>query len=336
MNHIRSRTAVCTCAAAIMAASSVAAQTCPSTISQTQGPYYQSPTPETTELRIGTDGPRLDMRGRVVDQNCNPLAWTWIAIWHADPTGGYDNTAPFDRYRANFFTDANGEFVFHTIVPGLYPGRTKHIHWKVDGANTAVFNTQTYFPGVPQNATDGIYNPALLIEQTILPDGTYDGFFQFVIPTSGTCTGATIIAQPVALTVQPGATATFTANGAGSTPRTYRWYRDGVELANDGRISGAYSASLVIANTGAADAGVYTCRSANSCGNQLSVGAPLTVAGGCPTDLDGDGVVGGADLSAMLVQWGACKGCEADVDADGSVGASDLSILLATWGSCDQ
>ncbi len=103
-------------------------QTCASTIAQTEGPYYRTPNPETTEMRLGTDGPLLNMRGRVVDQNCNPMPWTWVAIWHADPTGAYDNVAPFDRYRATMFTDENGEFVFHTIVCGLYPGRTRHIH----------------------------------------------------------------------------------------------------------------------------------------------------------------------------------------------------------------
>ncbi len=311
------------------------AQTCVSTISQTEGPYYRTPNPETTEMRIGTDAPALTMRGRVVDQNCNPLPWTWVAIWHADLTGAYDNTAPFDRYRATFFTDANGEFAFHTIVCGLYPGRTRHIHWKVDGANTAVLTTQTYFPNVPQNATDGLYNAALLMQETILPDGTHDDFFQFVVPTSGACTGATITANPAPLSVNPGETAVFTANGAGSTPRTYRWYRDGVEIANGARFAGAYTASLTITNVQASDAGAYTCRSGNSCGSQLSTAAALDVLGACPADFDGNGVVDAADLSTMLGEWGGCKSCNADLDANGQVDAADLSMLLAAWGVCD-
>ncbi len=50
-----------------------------------------------------------------------------------------------------------------------------------------------------------------------------------------------------------------------------------------------------------------------------------------PGDINGDGVVGPADLSALLAAWGACPDCAADLDNDGDVDASDLSILLANW-----
>ena len=52
---------------------------------------------------------------------------------------------------------------------------------------------------------------------------------------------------------------------------------------------------------------------------------------GPAADLDGDGVVGGSDLSILLAAWGT-KGGAADLDQDGWVGGSDLSILLASWG----
>ncbi|MCE2882732.1 MAG: M12 family metallo-peptidase, partial [Planctomycetaceae bacterium] len=53
-----------------------------------------------------------------------------------------------------------------------------------------------------------------------------------------------------------------------------------------------------------------------------------------PADLNGDGIVNGADLSALLGSWGACAGtCAADINDDGSVGAADLAILLNLWGS---
>jgi hypothetical protein len=47
------------------------------------------------------------------------------------------------------------------------------------------------------------------------------------------------------------------------------------------------------------------------------------------SDLDGDGSVGGADLTILLAAWG--KGGIADLDGDGSVGGADLAILLADW-----
>ena len=52
----------------------------------------------------------------------------------------------------------------------------------------------------------------------------------------------------------------------------------------------------------------------------------------CPADLDGNGIVGGPDLSIMLSTWGSAG--PADLDGDGIVGGADLATLLSTWGSC--
>ncbi len=51
-----------------------------------------------------------------------------------------------------------------------------------------------------------------------------------------------------------------------------------------------------------------------------------------PADLDGDGIVGAADLAILLGSWASCKGCPADLDGDDVVGAADLAILLGSWG----
>ncbi len=48
-------------------------------------------------------------------------------------------------------------------------------------------------------------------------------------------------------------------------------------------------------------------------------------------DLDGDGVVGPADLAILLGQWGPCDCCLADLNGDGGVGAADLAALLGSW-----
>ncbi len=55
----------------------------------------------------------------------------------------------------------------------------------------------------------------------------------------------------------------------------------------------------------------------------------------CPADLDGDGMVGAADLAALLAAWNGGAGDPADLDGDGTVGAGDLAVLLAAWGPCD-
>ncbi len=54
-----------------------------------------------------------------------------------------------------------------------------------------------------------------------------------------------------------------------------------------------------------------------------------------PWDLNGDGVVDGADLIVLLGAWGPCDDCNdclPDFDGDCTVGTADLLILLGNWG----
>lgn len=59
---------------------------------------------------------------------------------------------------------------------------------------------------------------------------------------------------------------------------------------------------------------------------------------GCFADLNGDGVVDGADLGILLGAWGPCPGggepCPADLTGAGAVSGADLGILLGEWGQC--
>jgi hypothetical protein len=44
--------------------------------------------------------------------------------------------------------------------------------------------TQLFFPGVSQNARDGIYDSSLLLNITDNGDGTLSGTFNFVVPAA--------------------------------------------------------------------------------------------------------------------------------------------------------
>lgn len=48
-------------------------------------------------------------------------------------------------------------------------------------------------------------------------------------------------------------------------------------------------------------------------------------------DLNGDGVVNGADLGILLSNWGPCDACLSDLDGDGMVDGADLGQLLTAW-----
>ena len=52
---------------------------------------------------------------------------------------------------------------------------------------------------------------------------------------------------------------------------------------------------------------------------------------GIPGDLDGDGLVSGADMGILLSQWGPCAGCPADLNGDGVVNGADMGLLLVNW-----
>ncbi len=145
------------------------------TPAQTEGPYYTPNTPERTSFwEAGTSGTRLVVTGQVLTTGCVPVAAALIDFWHADDAGVYDNAGY--KLRGHQFTDASGNFSLDTILPGLYPGRTRHIHVKVQGPNMPVLTTQLYFPNEPQNTTDGIYSPELLMDVQDVADGKAAAF----------------------------------------------------------------------------------------------------------------------------------------------------------------
>jgi protocatechuate 3,4-dioxygenase beta subunit len=145
------------------------------TPAQTEGPYFTPNSPERVSLlEDGMVGTRLTLTGYVLSTGCQPVARALLDFWHADDAGVYDNVGY--RLRGHQFTDDSGRFTLETIVPGLYPGRTRHFHVKVQAPNQPVLTTQLYFPDEPANATDGIFSPELLMNVADAPDGKQAAF----------------------------------------------------------------------------------------------------------------------------------------------------------------
>lgn len=48
-------------------------------------------------------------------------------------------------------------------------------------------------------------------------------------------------------------------------------------------------------------------------------------------DLNHDGFVNGADITALLGSWGPCASCPADLNDDGMVEGGDITVLLGAW-----
>jgi protocatechuate 3,4-dioxygenase beta subunit len=134
----------------------------PATPPETEGPYFKPRSPARTSLlEPDMPGPRIVVEGSVLGTDCRPLARALLDFWQADAAGRYDNTG--FRLRGHQFTDDAGRYRLETVVPGVYFGRTRHIHVKVQAPHQAVLTTQLYFPGEPANRRDPLFMPALLL-----------------------------------------------------------------------------------------------------------------------------------------------------------------------------
>ena len=130
---------------------------------QTEGPFYTPDTPRRSKLvTAGMPGTPLLLTGDVVDTSCRPVRGALLDFWQADADGRYDNSG--FTLRGHQFADGHGRYGLRTIVPGLYPGRTRHIHVKVQRPHGDVLTTQLYFPGEPRNRSDSIFDDSLVMD----------------------------------------------------------------------------------------------------------------------------------------------------------------------------
>ena len=133
------------------------------TAPQIEGPFFKPRSPLRSDLREpGLAGRPVELSGVVLTRACRPVAGVLVDLWHADDGGEYDNKS--FRLRGHVFTDAQGRYAFRTIVPGLYPGRTRHYHVKVQAPRRPVLTTQFYFPDEPGNRRDDLFDVKLVMQ----------------------------------------------------------------------------------------------------------------------------------------------------------------------------
>jgi len=129
---------------------------------QTAGPFFKPRSPERKSLlEPGIQGTRIVLEGDVRSTNCKPVQGALVDFWQADGSGAYDNVGY--RLRGHQFADGAGRYRLETIVPGVYPGRTRHFHVRVQAPNRPALTTQLYFPGEPENKRDPIFNAKLVV-----------------------------------------------------------------------------------------------------------------------------------------------------------------------------
>jgi len=145
-----------------------------STLSETTGPVFGPETIGALDADLILNfarpgemalGERIVVRGRVLDENGQPVPHTLVEVWQANAGGRYRHRnegylAPLDP---NFggcgrcMTDAAGWYRFRTVKPGPYPWpngvndwRPAHVHFSVFGSGFGQrLITQMYFEGDP-------------------------------------------------------------------------------------------------------------------------------------------------------------------------------------------
>ncbi len=151
------------------------ASACGLTPPQTSGPFYpgeQNFQPENDLTRVpGRPGRALGqviyVRGTVQDEACRPVKGANVELWQACASGKYNhrsdpNPAALDpnfRYWGEADSDAEGAYLFKTIMPGQYPAnetweRPPHLHFRISKRGFHELVTQSYFEGHPLNPSD--------------------------------------------------------------------------------------------------------------------------------------------------------------------------------------
>ena len=143
------------------------------TPAQTEGPFYPDKLPLDTDndLLVINDsitpavGEVTWLTGRILGARGGPIRNALVEIWQCDANGAYLHSRTGNREKRDahfqgfgrFLTGSTGEYLFRTIKPVPYPGRTPHIHVAVKMKGRKELVTQCYIEGYAQNQRDGIY-----------------------------------------------------------------------------------------------------------------------------------------------------------------------------------
>lgn len=172
----------CKNASGEIAETNTTATNCKVTPDQTLGPFYPHIKNGDGDVDLTTiqgkkgqaKGQVMFVRGRILDEQCQPVENALVEIWQANDGGRYshegdsNNSIPLDpnfEGWGEMTTGADGSYGFKTIKPGAYffgdpekpeDWRTPHLHFKVSRRGYHEIVTQMYFKGEELNETDTI------------------------------------------------------------------------------------------------------------------------------------------------------------------------------------
>ena len=115
---------------------------------------------------------------------------------------------------------------------------------------------------------------------------------------------ASIAQQPATQVAASSGTANFFIVASGTSPISYQWQKNSVNLANGGHYSGCTTASLTIANVDNNDVANYRCIVTNAYGSATSSAASLLISGGCaPVTLLNGSFEGTTNALGVSTNW---------------------------------
>lgn len=160
------------------------------------GPFWRANQPlrdnGASIASASTPGPRLLLRGRVLDLQGRPIAGARVETWQASPKGMYENQDPEQEsmnLRGRFQTEADGRFWFTSVRPAGYPVpvdgpcgdllraqgrkimRPAHLHFIVAAEGYKVLATQLFDIEDPNAYEDVVFGAVGSLLRRFEPDG---------------------------------------------------------------------------------------------------------------------------------------------------------------------
>ena len=174
---------------------------------QSAGPFYPPPKDRFADtdwdlVKVASrvreaGGAIMHLSGQVLDGSGASVPDALIEIWQCDVNGRYLHSGDISQSRRRdpdfqgygvTRSDAGGNYRFRTILPVDYPGRTPHIHARIQRLDGSELVTQIYLKDHPLNQRDFLFRrlgPSAQILTSISPglrgDGDMEAAFDFVL-----------------------------------------------------------------------------------------------------------------------------------------------------------
>ncbi len=219
---------------------------------------------------------------------------------------------------------------FEVVASGQVP---LSYQWRRNGVDIAGATGEVYAIPVVAAADAGEYD-------VVITDAC--GSMTSDPATLTVSTPAMIVAEPVNTAACPGGLASFTVAATGGASISYQWRRGTIDMVDEGNVTGANAATVVISPVSVADEGIdYNCVVNTGCPpSTTSTDAALTLleCGAVVVEAVGPRYLAvtpapGPDPLALLVSSAGASCLPQYVQADGSLDPAPVFVTPPVWGT---